>query len=174
MPSRLVFIPGLVGLALVLQAACTPVPTARNGRDAGSLAAAYAAAGRWVEASREIRIALRREPRNASLHLQAADIHEKVGALLRAAENLDSATRLAPTDPGAWAARAAFETRRGRVDSAYVAARRAHQLAPEDTELAFAFARAAERAGLEEEARAVRRRFADPAGDAAAAGGGAE
>ena len=136
--------------ALALAAACTGAP--REATHPGAVAATYAESGRWVEAAREIEIALRRHPADPELLLQAAAIYEQLGASTQAAAALEAATRSAPRDPAVWAAWAAFEERRGRVDSAYVAWRRAYALAPTDPAVAASFGRAAERAGLDADA----------------------
>ena len=62
--------PVSLAIAAALLFACATGP----GRNPGSVAAAYAAAGRYDDAAREIELVVRTHPRNAELRRQAATL----------------------------------------------------------------------------------------------------
>lgn len=139
-------------LVLVLQAGCAN-PFARN---LGAVADAYATAGRHDEAVREIELAVRTHPRNPALREQAARIHAQGGDLVRAIGHLEVvAVDLNPDDAGVWIALGELETRRANIADAYVAYRRAAQLAPEEVRAVSGLALAADSLGFDDEAEAA-------------------
>ena len=98
--------PALIGLALSLGCASPPEPLPGP----GSVAAAYADAGRYEEAGREIDLAVRTYPRDVSLRMQAAQIHQLAGNAGKAVGHLEAALRLTPSDPGIWLTLGDIET----------------------------------------------------------------
>ena len=139
-------------LILALEAGCAN-PFARN---LGAVAAAYATAGRHDEAAREIELAVRAHPRNPALREQAARIHAQGGDLVRAIGHLEVvAVDLKPDDAGVWIALGELETRRDNIADAYVAYRRAAQLAPEEVRAVSGLALAADSLGFDDEAEAA-------------------
>ena len=122
----------------------------------GAVAEAYANAGRYDEATREIELAVRTYPRNPQLRRQAAGIYADSGDLDQAAGHLEVvAVQISPGDAGAWIELGELETRRANVADAYVAYRRAAQLAPEDIRAVSGLAIAADSLGFDEEAEAA-------------------
>jgi protein O-GlcNAc transferase len=158
-PSRLRCLPA-IGLALALAA----VPGCANpfAADPGAVAAAYEQAGRYDEAAREIELAVRSHPRNAALRRQAARIYAEGGHLDRALGHLEVvAVDLAPGDAEAWIQIGDLEKQRGNIDDAYVAFRRAAQLAPDDIRAVSGLALTADSLGFDEEAEAAYTRWAE-------------
>lgn len=137
-------------LAALLAVACASPPP----RDPGALAAAYAAAGRHEEAAQEIDLAVRSHPRDVSLRLRAARIHADAGQVDRAVDHLELVvSQLAPRETEAWVQLADLERRRGNLTDAYVAYRRAAELAPDDIRAVSGLALTADSLGFEDEAR---------------------
>ena len=129
-------------------------------RDAAGIARAYAEAGRYAEAAREIELAVRARPEDAALRRQAAGIQTGAGDLARAVDHLEVAIRLGPSDPESWIALGELETRRRNPPDAYVAFRRAASLAPEDVRAVSGLAIAADSLGFDEEADLAYARWA--------------
>jgi len=138
-----------LALAFAAAAACASVAPLR---DAESIAMAYAEAGRHAEAAREIELAVRARPEDAALRRQAAGIQTDAGDLARAVDHLEVAIRLAPSAPEGWIALGELETRRHNPPDAYVAFRRAAELAPQDLRAVSGLAVAADSLGFDEEA----------------------
>jgi tetratricopeptide (TPR) repeat protein len=126
------------------------------GGDPGAVAEAYEQAGRYDEAAREIELAVRSHPRNTALRRQAARIHREGGNDDRALGHLEVlAVDLAPGDAEAWIEIGDLETQRKNIDDAYVAYRRAAQLAPDDIRAVSGLALTADSLGFDEEAEAA-------------------
>ena len=123
---RTVAVPVLLGFVLFAGCASPPPP------DPGAVAAAYAEAGHYEEAAREVDLAVRVRPRDTKLRKQAARIHERAGNMGRAVGHLEAALQLAPSDPEIWITLGDIETQRDNTADAYVAYRRAAELAPEE------------------------------------------
>ena len=135
----------LLVLALVsLLPACATTPT---DSDPGAVAAAYAAAGRHVEAAREIDVAVRAHPNDVDLRQQAATIHAGAG-------DPDQAVGHLGASPMA-------EKSRQNVADAYIAYRRASELAPEDIRAISGLALTADSLGFADEARVAYARWAE-------------
>jgi len=135
--------------ALWVGCATSPPP------DPGAVAAAYAEAGQYDAAAREIDLAVRSHPRDAALRRQAASIHRGAGNIAKAVGQLEAALRLTPSDPEIWITLGDLETERDNTADAYVAYRRATELAPNDLRAVSGLALAAERLGFQEEAEAA-------------------
>jgi Flp pilus assembly protein TadD len=105
-------------------------------------------------------LAVRAHPRNVKLRQQAAWIHERAGNTARAVGHLEEAIKLTPTDPEIWIALGNIETRRDNTADAYVAYRRAAELAPDEIRAVAGLALAADHLGFEEEAEAAYARWA--------------
>jgi len=140
--------------ALWVGCATSPPP------DPGAVAAAYAEAGQYDAAAREIDLAVRAHPNDAALRRQAASIHRSAGNIARAIGQLEAALRLKPSDHEVWIALGDLETERDNTADAYVAYRRASELAPNDLRAVSGLALAAERLGFQEEAEAAYARWA--------------
>jgi cytochrome c-type biogenesis protein CcmH/NrfG len=124
------------------------------------VAAAYAEAGRYEEAAREVDIAVRAHPRDVTLRRQAAEIHQEAGNTGKAIGHLESALRVTPSDAQIWIVLGDIETRRDNAADAYVAYRRATELAPNEIRAVSGLALAADHLGFEEEAEAAYARWA--------------
>jgi len=124
-------------------------------------AAAYAAAGRYDEATREVDIAVRSHPRNAKLRLPAAEIHTQAGQVPQAISHLEAAIQISPSNAQSWIQLAELEKRRENVADAYVAYRRAAELAPEDIRAVSGLALSADSLGFDAEARSAYARWAE-------------
>jgi tetratricopeptide (TPR) repeat protein len=148
-----------LGLAPSLGCAPPPPPTTPILPDPGAVAETYAAAGRYDEAAREIDLAVRAHPRDATLRQQAARIHEHAGNTGKAVGHLEAALRLTPSDPQIWIELGDIETRRDNTADAYVAYRRAAELAPDEIRAVAGLALAADHLGFEEEAEAAYERW---------------
>ena len=146
-----------LALALALFAGCGSAPPLR---DSAQVAAAYAEAGRYAEAAREIELAVRARPEDATLRRQAAAIQADAGDLARAVDHLETAIRLAPSDPEGWIALGELENRRHNPPDAYVAFRRAAKLAPKDVRAVSGLAIAADSLGFDDEADLAYARWA--------------
>jgi Flp pilus assembly protein TadD len=149
----------LLPLALALAAAAGCASDAPV-LDAAGIARAYAEAGRYAEAAREIELAVRARPEDVLVRRQAAAIQAEAGDLARAVDHLEVAIRLAPSDPESWIALGELETRRRNPPDAYVAFRRASALAPEDVRAVSGLAIAADSLGFDEEADLAYARWA--------------
>jgi cytochrome c-type biogenesis protein CcmH/NrfG len=128
--------------------------------DPGAVAAAYAQAGQYREAAREIDIAVRSHPHSVALRRQAATIHDKAGNPTSAVGHLEAALQMTPSDEGVWLELGDLETRRDNAADAYVAYRRASELAPDEIRAVAGLALAAERLGFDAEAEAAYARWA--------------
>lgn len=138
--------------------ACTGPPALS---DPAEIAAAYAAAGRYPEAAREVDIAVRADPGALELRRQAARIHEQAGHLESAIGHLEAAIQIAPEDAESWIRLGELEKARQNVADAYVAYRRAAELAPEQIRAVAGLALTADSLGFEDEAEAAYARWAD-------------
>jgi len=127
--------------------------------DPGAVAAAYFEAGRLDEAAREIELAVRANHRNPALLKQAAEIQSAVGNSAKAVGHLESAVAIRPSDPELWIMLATVEADRENTADAYVAFRRAAELAPEDIRAVSGLALAADKLGFEEEAETAYARW---------------
>ncbi len=144
-------------LALTALVACsTPAP-----RGPGGVAAEYAAQGRWREAAREIELDVRREPGDPALRRQAAAIHREAGHPGEAIRHLEAAIQLTPGDPEVWIELGDLEKGRENIQDAYVAYRRAAELAPEDLRAVSGLALTADSLGFEDEAEAAYERWSE-------------
>jgi Flp pilus assembly protein TadD len=141
----------------------------------GAVAEAYAEAGRYDEATREIELAVRAYPSDPQLRRQAAGIYADSGNLDQAVGHLEVvAVQISPGDADAWIELGELETRRSNVADAYVAYRRAAQLAPEDIRAVSGLALSADSLGFDEEAEEAYADWADlEAQERSAAEGGA-
>ena len=144
-------------LALAAAVACAaPAP-----RGPGAVAAEYAAQGRWAEASREIELAVRREPRDPELRRQAAAIYRETGQPTEAIRHLEASIQLTPADPEIWIALGDLEKGRENIQDAYVAYRRAAELAPDDLRAVSGLALTADSLGFEDEAEQAYERWSE-------------
>ena len=148
--------PVLIRLALSFGCAGPPEPLPGP----GSVAAAYADAGRYDEAAREIDLAVRIYPRDVSLRMQAAEIHELAGNAVRAVGHLEAALLQTPSESRVWLMLGDIETRRENTADAYVAYRRASELAPREVRAVAGLALAADKLGFAEEAEVAYARWA--------------
>ena len=130
-------------------------------RDPGALAAAYADAGRHDEAAREIELATRSRPQDLALRHQAARIHAKAGNTKRAISHLEAAIQFAPENPESWIELGEIESERSNVSDAYVAYRRAAQLAPHEIRALRGLALTADSLGFKDEAEDAYARWAE-------------
>lgn len=143
-------------MAWVLGLACAVGCTFSLAGDPGAAAEAHAQAGRYDEATREIELAVRSHPRDSALRRQAARIYSEGGNLGRALGHLEVvAVELAPGDAEAWIEIGELETQRGNIADAYVAFRRAAQLAPDDIRAVSGLALSADSLGFDAEAEAA-------------------
>jgi Flp pilus assembly protein TadD len=136
-------------------------------RDPALPAETYLDAGRLGEAAREIELAVRAHPEDPELRQTAARINAKAGYLDRAVGHLEAALEKAPRDPETSILLGEIEQRRDKPGEAYVAFRRAAQLAPDDPRAVGGLALTAEALGFDKEARDAYATWADI--DAAAA-----
>lgn len=159
--------------ALALAAGCAT----RTDRDPASVAKAYAAAGHWPEAAREIELAVRANPPErcgiagprdlecvaevAGLLRTAARIQAQAGDVQRAVDHLETALQLSPGDPATWIQLAELENERQNVQDAYVAYRRAAELAPDDIRAVSGLALTADSLGFDREAETAYGRWAE-------------
>lgn len=131
-------------------------------RDPGAVAAAYAAAGRYADASREVDLAVRSHPKDVPLRLRAANYHSQAGQAQRAIDHLEIVVnQLAPRESAAWVQLADLERERENVTDAYVAYRRAADLAPADIRAVSGLALTADSLGFNDEARDAYARWAE-------------
>jgi len=144
-------------LAFWLCAGCASSP----GNGPGAVAAAYAAAGRYDEAAREIEVAVRAHPRDVALRQQAALIQAEAGQLDHAVGHLEAAIELEPSDSASWVELGEIEKRRQNVADAYVAYRRAAELSPDDIRAVSGLALTADHLGFDDEARGAYARWAE-------------
>ncbi len=136
-------------------ACATPAP------DPGALAVRHADEGRLDEARAEIEKAVRQHPDDARLRRQAASIHARAGDLGSGIAHLESGIRVAPEDAELWIDLGELERRRDNIADAYVAYRRASELAPADIRAVSGLALAADTLGFEEEAAAAYERWTE-------------
>lgn len=141
--------------ALALACAATAPRTSHD------VATAYLEAGRYADAVRESERLVRIQPRDLTLRLLAAEANEGAGDLDRALLHLEMAEEIAPADGRAAVRIGSLEQRRGRIDDAYVAFRRATMLAPEDQRGWRGLALSAEALGFEAEAEKAYARWAE-------------
>ncbi len=151
----------LAGLTLTLPLAWALGCASLGGRDPAAIAAAYAEAGRYQEAAREIEVAVRAHPDDVGLRRRAASILARSGNVDRAIGHLEIAIEGAPSDARSWIQRGEFESSRENVADAYVAYRRAAELAPEEIRAVAGLALAADNLGFEDEARSAYARWAE-------------
>jgi tetratricopeptide (TPR) repeat protein len=153
---RIVAVPALLlGLVLFVGCASPPPP------DPGAVAAAYAEAGHYEEAAREVDLAVRAHPRDLALRRQAAQIHERAGNTGKAVGHLEAALQLKPSDPELWITLGDIETQRDNIADAYVAYRRAAELDPDAIRAVAGLALAADHLGFDDEAEAAYARWAE-------------
>jgi Flp pilus assembly protein TadD len=150
--------PILCALAAALAAGCAGVPQTS---DPIEIARTYAAAGRFPEAAREIELAVRAKPEDADLRRHAASIQASAGDLSRAVDHLEVAIRLAPKNAEAWIELGQVEMRRRNPADAYVAFRRAIDIAPSDLRAVSGLAVSADSLGFDEEADLAYARWAE-------------
>lgn len=137
----------LLVLAVALGACQSPGPDAPD-----SIAEVYLEAGRHRDAAREAELSIRRDPEDPSLRKLVARAHAGAGNVERAIEHLEVALELAPGDAEVSILLGELEQRRENLADAYVAFRRASQLAPDDIRAWSGLALSAEALGFEEEA----------------------
>ena len=135
--------------------------SAPQGPAPGDIAAAYAAAGRFDEAAREIDLAVRARPRDLALRRQAAQIHRSAGNAERAVGHLETAVQFAPQNGAVWGDLGDLESSRDNVADAYVAYRRASSIEPNDLRAAAGLAKTAQELGFQDEADAAYARWAE-------------
>ena len=144
-------------LASALVACSSPPP-----RDPGAVAATYAAAGRYADAAREADLAVRSHPEDTGLRRRAAEYHARAGSVERAIDHLEMiVNNVAPQDAAAWVQLADLERKRENITDAYVAYRRAAELAPEDIRAVSGLALTADSLGFDDEARDAYARWAE-------------
>ncbi len=131
-------------------------------RDPGAVAAAYAAAGRYDDAAREIDLAVRSHPTDVPLRLRAAEVHAQAGQAQQAIDHLEMVVnQLAPREATAWVQLADLERKRENVTDAYVAYRRAAELDPDEIRAVSGLALTADSLGFDDEARDAYARWAE-------------
>ncbi|MEE9608723.1 MAG: tetratricopeptide repeat protein [Myxococcota bacterium] len=150
-----------VAISLALGLSGTWGCTRPFGRDPGEIASAYASAGRYDDAAREIELAVRTHPRDAALHRQAAGIHERRGDTAQAIGHLEVAIQITPSDAELWIQLGELENSRENIADAYVAFRRATELAPDDVRAVSGLALSADNLGFDEEAEAAYARWTE-------------
>jgi len=129
--------------------------------DPAALARVYREAGRLEEAGRELELAIRQRPRDVALRVRAAEVLAETGDLERAIGHLEVALQAAPGDPEVSIRLGELERRRENVPDAYVAFRRAAELAPGSLRAVSGLALAAEALGFREEADRAYARWAE-------------
>ena len=149
----------VAALATTLALGCSMAT--RLSRDASQRAAAHTAAGDYEDAAREIQIALAVQPEDPRLHLQAANIYRLLGKPGVAVNHLEEALKLAPHDVQSWIVLGQIESERWNITDAYVAYRRATELAPDDIRAVSGLALAADALGFDEEASRSYARWAE-------------
>ena len=112
----------------------------------------YLEAERPEDAARAAENAIRRDPENPELRKLAARAHGDTGNAERAIDHLEVALQLSPSDPAISIELGRLEQERENVPDAYVAYRRATQLAPDDIRGWSGLALTAEALGFEQEA----------------------
>ena len=148
-------------LAALLAAVAGGCASVEKPNDPAEIAQTYAAAGRYPEAAREIELAVRAKPDDPALLRQAASIQASAGDLERAIEHLELAIRLSPSDSELWIALGQVESRRRNPADAYVAFRRAVDIAPRDVRAVSGLAVTADTLGFDEEADLAYARWAE-------------
>jgi Flp pilus assembly protein TadD len=130
-------------------------------RDPGAIAKAYLDAGRVDEAVREVELAVRTHPTDVALRRQAGRIQARAGDLERAVAHLEVALSIAPNDADVSIDLGELEQSRENTADAYVAFRRAQELAPDDIRAVQGLALSAEALGFSEEAADAYARWAE-------------
>ncbi|MBW1684523.1 MAG: tetratricopeptide repeat protein [Deltaproteobacteria bacterium] len=92
---------------------------------------------------------------------QAAHIQARAGRAPKAIGHLETAIQLAPSDADVWIQLAGLENGRENTADAYVAYRRAAELAPDDIRAVSGLALTADTLGFEDEARVAYARWAE-------------
>lgn len=156
-PAPILVLAALTTLAGSVAGCRTPAAEA----DPAALARVYREAGRFDEAGRELELAIRQRPQDPALRVRAADVLAEAGDLERAIGHLEVALRAAPGDPEISIRLGELERRRENVPDAYVAFRRAAELAPQDLRAVSGLALAAESLGFREEADRAYARWAE-------------
>ena len=121
--------------------------------DLRDLARTHAEAGRQAEARLAIEEAVRLAPDDVRLRREAARIAGDGGDADLALAHLELALGHAPNDASLWIHMAELERERENFADAYVAYRRASELAPKDLRAVSGLALVADQLGFEEEAR---------------------
>jgi Flp pilus assembly protein TadD len=155
-------------LALCLLALGLPACFGPAKRDPSEIARTYLEAERFGEAVREIELAVRKQPKDVDLRLEAAEIHALAGQLQQAIDHLESAQNLSPGSAEAVIRLGELEQRRGNATDAYVAFRQAVNLAPDDVRAISGLALSAEALGFDDEAAQAYERWEDLDGGPAA------
>jgi Flp pilus assembly protein TadD len=130
------------------------------------MARTYLEAGRHEDAIREITIAVRARPRDPALRMEAARISAEAGDVDRAIQHLEVALSIAPRDAEVSIVLGELERDRDNLPDAYVAFRRATELAPDDVRAVSGLALSAEALGFEREASAAYAQWAQLEKDA--------
>jgi len=130
-------------------------------RDPGQRARQQLAAGQPELAARSIEAAVREAPRDFDLRVEAADIQLERESRERALQHLEVAQSLRPWDPEIAIRLGEIEQSRGNVAAAYVAFRRAVELAPDNLKAVAGLALAADALGLDDEALAAYERWSE-------------
>jgi len=151
----------MIPICVTALAAAVGCATSQPATDPGAVASAYAAAGRWDEAGREIEVAVRSHPRDVGLRRRAAEIQARARNPDRAVSHLEKAIELAPGQHSTWLQLAELEKSRDNFPDAYVAYRRATELAPDDIRAVSGLALTAEVLHFDEEAREAYARWAE-------------
>jgi tetratricopeptide (TPR) repeat protein len=154
--SRIRPVFGVLAIALWVGCASQPPPPP----DPGAVAAAYAEAGRYDEAAREIDIAVRTHPKDLALRHQAAAIHASAGNPNKAVSHLETALQDEPENAATWLQLGDIEKSRENLADAYVAYRRASVLDPQSLPAISGLALTADQLGFSEEAENAYARWA--------------
>jgi Flp pilus assembly protein TadD len=121
-------------------------------RDPAEKARRQMAAGRPAQAAESIEQAVRKQPRNVALRVEAAAIQRAADKTERAVLHLEVAQSIQPGDAEISILLGDVEHSRGNATDAYVAFRRAVSLAPDDVRAVSGLALAADALGFDEEA----------------------
>ena len=121
-------------------------------RDPAEKARRQMAAGRPAQAAESIEQAVRKQPRNVALRVEAAAIQRAGDKTERAVLHLEVAQSIQPGDAEISILLGDVEQSRGNATDAYVAFRRAVSLAPDDVRAVSGLALAADALGFDEEA----------------------
>jgi Flp pilus assembly protein TadD len=146
----------LSALALASSTGCA-APALREEPDA--LARALAAEGRFAEAAAEIERAVEEDPDDPELRREAARIEWLAGDMPRGILHLEEALEQEPGNAELWLDLGIMEQSRENLQDAYVAFRRASELAPDDLRAIAGLALTADGLGFDEEAAAAYARW---------------